>query len=52
MALLLLLVRCGGVDLSGIGVETFVGGWDALLDGRLTVEDPGVSVRLFEAVLL
>ena len=48
---LLLLARCGGVDLSGTGVETFVGGCDALLDGRLTVEDPGVSARLFEAVL-
>lgn len=47
----LLLARCGGVDLSGTGVETFVGGCDTLLDGRLIVDDPGVSVRLLEAVL-
>lgn len=51
VTLLLLFVICGGVDLPGTGVETFVGGCDALLDGRLTVDDPGVSVRLFEAVL-
>jgi len=51
VALPSLLVRWGGVDLSGAGVETLVGGCDALFDGRVAAEEPGVDGGLFEAVL-